>query len=147
MKLTKRFVLFDMKSFCGNFIGGTHRFIPLMFSFFIAILGCGISFAQWWEPHDTAVFVFGGDVMLARNVGRILDTAGVNYPFAASEITCIMPIALLLISNLLLAHNRNMLPRNMYFKRIRRCFRDYYGLASMLFHSRIITYSTISVQE
>jgi len=82
MKPTKRTSFLDMNSFYKNFIGGTHRFIPLMFSFFIAIFGYSISFAQWWEPQDTAVFVFGGDVMLARNVGKILDTAGVDYPFA-----------------------------------------------------------------
>ncbi len=36
----------------------------------------------WNFVPDTFVFVFGGDVMLARNVGRAMDTLGVRYPFA-----------------------------------------------------------------
>jgi len=68
-----------------NFAGGMENRI-LTFArggLFIAclFLSFAASFSQWFAPADTITLIFGGDVMLARNVGKTIRQYGVNYPF------------------------------------------------------------------
>lgn len=38
-------------------------------------------FCQWFSSDDTVRIVFGGDVMLARWVGKVIEHEGANYPW------------------------------------------------------------------
>ena len=47
----------------------------------IANLAASASHAQWLIPQDTIRIIFGGDVMLARNVGEIIQAQSADYPW------------------------------------------------------------------
>ncbi|MCD6595444.1 CapA family protein [bacterium] len=54
------------------------RIIPIILLIF-TIHTC--AFGRWILPADTITIVFGGDVMLSRRVGTLIDSTNVNYPF------------------------------------------------------------------
>ncbi len=51
-----------------------------IFPFCLLLLSV-LAFCQPFAPADTITVIFGGDVMLARNVGAIIARNGVNYPW------------------------------------------------------------------